>query len=214
MSRITVIGGTGYAGSAIVAEAARRGHEVTALSRSRPARPVPGVDYIQADATDEPNLARAVAGAEVVVGALSPRGRLAAAWREVHRTLARLVDERGARLFIVGGASSLRPAPGADRFVTGLSNIPAELHEEILEGAALVIDELPRMPESLDWVFVSPALRFGAQMPGEQLGRYRLGGEVAVAADGGEISAADYALGFVDLIESGEHRRAHLNIGH
>lgn len=70
------------------------------------------------------------------------------------------------------------------------------------------------MPESLDWVFVSPALRFGAQMPGEQLGRYRLGGEVAVAADGGEISAADYALGFVDLIESGEHRRAHLNIGH
>ena len=33
MSRITVIGGTGYAGSAIVAEAASRGHEVTALSR-------------------------------------------------------------------------------------------------------------------------------------------------------------------------------------
>ncbi|MBQ1019209.1 hypothetical protein KBX71_15230 [Micromonospora sp. D93] len=30
MSRVTVIGGTGYAGSAIVAEAAARGHRVTA----------------------------------------------------------------------------------------------------------------------------------------------------------------------------------------
>ena len=34
MSRIAVIGGTGYAGSAIVAEAAARGHQVSALSRS------------------------------------------------------------------------------------------------------------------------------------------------------------------------------------
>lgn len=214
MSRITVIGGTGYAGSAIVAEAASRGHEVTALSRSHPDQPVPGVSYVQADATDEASLAEAVAGAEVVVAALAPRGPLAAVWREVHRTLARLVDAQGARLFIVGGASSLRPAPGADRFVADLSGIPAELHEEILVGAALVTDELPTTAESLDWVFVSPALRFGAQMPGEQFGRYRLGGDVAVASDGGEISAADYALGFVDVIESGEHHRAHLNIGH
>ena len=41
MSRITVIGGTGYAGSAIVAEAAARGHQVTALSRSLPDAPIP-----------------------------------------------------------------------------------------------------------------------------------------------------------------------------
>ncbi len=44
MSRIIVIGGTGYAGSAIVTEAAARGHAVTAFSRSLPAEPVPGVN--------------------------------------------------------------------------------------------------------------------------------------------------------------------------
>ena len=71
------------------------------------------------------------------------------------------------RLFVVGGYSSLRPAAGADRFVTDLSHVPAELHDEIRAGAALIIEDLPATPETLDWVFVSPALRFGAHMPGE-----------------------------------------------
>jgi hypothetical protein len=58
-------------------------------------------------------------------------------------------------------------------------------------------------------------LRFGAHMPGERLGRYRLGDDVAVAPeDGGAISAADYALGFVDLIEKGDHHRAQVNLSH
>jgi putative NADH-flavin reductase len=74
------------------------------------------------------------------------------------------------------------------------------VHDEIRAGAALIIEDLPATPATLDWVFVSPALRFGARMPGERLGRYRLGDDVAVQPeDGGAISAADYALGFVDL---------------
>ena len=216
MSRITVIGGTGYAGSAIVAEAAARGHQVTALSRSLPGAPVPGVTYLQGDATDEATLWAPVEGADVVVGALAPRGPLAGAFRDVYRTIARLADAAGVPLFIVGGYSSLRPAPGADRFVTDLSHIPAEFHDEIRAGAALIIEDLPATPATLDWVFVSPALRFGARMPGERLGRYRLGGDVAVQPeDGGAISAPDYALGFVDLIEKGDHHhRAQVNLGH
>ena len=38
MARITVLGGTGYGGSAVVREAARRGHEVLAVSRTAPSR--------------------------------------------------------------------------------------------------------------------------------------------------------------------------------
>lgn len=214
MSRITVIGGTGYAGSAIVAEAAARGHQVTALSRSVPDAPTPNVTYLQGDATEAATLSTAMEGADIVVAALAPRGPRAGTWREVHRTIARVADAAGVRLFVVGGASSLRPAPGADRFVSDLSDIPAELHDEIRSGAAFVIEDLPATPETLDWVFVSPALRFGARMPGERLGRYRLGDDVAVEPDGGAISAADYALGFVDLIEKGEHHRAQVNLGH
>ncbi len=214
MSRITVIGGTGYAGSAIVAEAAGRGHQVTALSRSVPDAPIPDVTYVQGDATDEATLAGVMEGADAVVAALAPRGQGSGAWRDIHRTIARVADVVGVRLYIVGGASSLRPAPGEERFVTDLSGIPAELHDEIRSGAAFIIEDLPATPSTLDWVFVSPALRFGAQMPGERLGRYRLGGDVAVRPDGGAISAADYALGLVDLIENGVHHRAHVNLGH
>jgi putative NADH-flavin reductase len=52
-------------------------------------------------------------------------------------------------------------------------------------------------------------------MPGERLGHYRLGDDVAVQPeDGGAISAPDYALGLVDLIEKGDHHRAQVNLGH
>ena len=215
MSRITVLGGTGYAGSAIVREAATRGHQVTAFSRSLPTEPVAGVTYVQGEATDEAALASVVTGADVVVAALAPRGPLADSFRDVYRTIARLADAEGARLFVVGGFSSLRPAPAAARFVDDLSHVPAELHGEILAGAALITDDLPATPETLDWVFVSPAQLFGSFAPGERRGAYRVGDDVAVSPDGGgAISGTDYALGLVDLIEQGTLHRAHVNLGY
>ena len=215
MFHIVVIGGTGYAGSAIVAEAAARGHEVTVFSRSLPDDRVPSVNYIQGDATDEASLASVISGTDVVVAALAPRGPLAGTFRDVNRTIARLADAEKARLFVVGGFSSLRPAAGAPRYVEDLSHAPAEVHEEILAGAALIIDDLPSTPETLDWVFVSPAMKFGSFAPGERLGEYRVGDDVAVQPDdGGAISGGDYAIGLVDLIEQGNLHRAHVNLAH
>ncbi|WP_433725285.1 NAD(P)-dependent oxidoreductase [Actinoplanes sp. CA-051413] len=217
MSRIVVIGGTGYAGSAIVAEAAARGHEVTAFSRSLPtdADALAGVNYVQGDATEEAALSSVISGADVVVAALAPRGPLAESFRDVYRTVARLADAAGARLFVVGGFSSLRPAPDAPRFKEDLSHAPAEFHAEILAGAALITDDLPATPETLNWVFVSPAANFGSYAPGERLGKYRLGDEIAVQPeDGGSISGADYAIGLVDLIEKQSHNRAHVNLAY
>ena len=215
MSHITVLGGTGYAGAAIVAEAASRGHRVTSFSRSLPPTKIDGVTYVTGDVTDDAALSAVVEGADVVVGALAPRGPLADTYRDVYRTVGRLADAAGARLFVVGGFSSLRPAAGADRFVTDLSHAPEELRHELTTAAAVVTDDLPATPKSLDWVFVSPAFRFGAHAPGERTGRYRVGDDVVVEPDGGgAISGPDYAIGFVDLIEAGDHHRAHLNLGY
>jgi putative NADH-flavin reductase len=94
VSRITVIGGTGYAGSAIVAEAAGRGHQVTALSRSLPDPRIPDVAYIQGDVANETVLSTAVEGADIVVAALAPRGPLAGTFRDVYRAIARSADAR------------------------------------------------------------------------------------------------------------------------
>ena len=214
MSRITVIGGTGYTGSAVVEQAAARGHQVTALSTRAPRTEVPGVTYVQGDAADPGVLAPVIADADVVVAALAPRGPLAATFRDVNRTIAALADEAGARLFVVGGYTSLRPAKGAPRFVADPSHIPAAVRDEVLAGAALITDDLPAAPASLDWVFVSPALGFGAHAPTEALGRYELGDDVAVEpVTGGRLSAADYALGLVDLVESDDHHRTQVNLG-
>ncbi|MDF2826007.1 MAG: NAD-dependent dehydratase [Mycobacterium sp.] len=214
MSRITVVGGTGYAGSAIVEQAASRGHQVTALSRGVPEAKAPDVTYVQGDATDATTLSSVIAGADVVVAALAPRGPLAHTFRDVNRVIAEQADAAGARLFVVGGFSSLRPAPGAPRFVSDLSHTPPEVQAEVLAGAALILEDLPATPESLNWVFVSPPLGFGAHVPAEPVGRYQLGDDVAVEPiSGGAISAADYALGFVDLIDDPARRRAHVNLG-
>lgn len=67
MAKITVLGGSGYAGSAVVAEARRRGHEVTSLSRSIPSEQIDGVEYRSGSANDLVTLQEATIGQDVVV---------------------------------------------------------------------------------------------------------------------------------------------------
>lgn len=83
MVRINVIGGTGYAGSHLVAEAAARGHQVTSFSRSLPAKQIVGVGYVTGSVLDSTFLASTVQDADVVVSALSPRGSLESKTRGV-----------------------------------------------------------------------------------------------------------------------------------
>lgn len=215
MSQITVIGGTGYAGSAIVAEAAARGHQVTSFSRALPPELIPGIDYVRGDVADTAALATAISDTDVIVGALAPRGALAGTFRDVYGRIAHQANAQGVPLFIVGGFSSLRRAPGGPRFVEDPSHAPAEIYNEILTVAALVTDDLPTTPETLNWIYVSPPARFGAHVPGERLGRYRIGNDVAIQPDdGGAISAPDYAIGILDLIENANHHRTHLNLAY
>ena len=216
MTRITVVGGTGYAGSAIVAEAARRGHEVVSVSRSVPAEEarVEGVRYETGSLVDADVRARAVADAEVVVSSLSPRGELDGRIVEVDRELAALAEQHGARFVVVGGYSSLRLEEGGPRQAeTG--QIPPEYAGEALQMNE-VLGELLAGAESLDFTFVSPAMQFGAYAPGDALGRYRVGGEVAFTDEAGvsAVSGADFALAIVDEIETPAHRREHVSVAY
>lgn len=211
MTTIAVIGGTGYAGSSIVREAASRGHRVIALSRSQPADPVEGVRYLQGSLADA---GRLVEEADVVVGALSPRGEMAGKLVEAYAELARLADAAGRRLVVIGGFSSLRPAPGAPRFVEG-DDLPPQHAAEAKEMNA-VLGAIAATPQSLDWLFVSPAAGFGAYAPGEPRGSYRLGGEVALFDDQGQsaVSGPDFALAVVDEIEKASQHRAHVSVAY
>ncbi|PRY68984.1 hypothetical protein B0I08_103190 [Glaciihabitans tibetensis] len=216
MARITVIGGTGYAGSNIVREAAARGHDVVSYSRTAPegdAR-IDGVRYETASMLDAAARATALANADVVVSALSPRGELDGQIVEVDRDLAALATERGIRLAVVGGFSSLRLEEGGQRMADG-DDVPPQFASEAKQMNS-VLSDLLGAPDSLDWIFFSPASEFGSYAPGEALGRYRVGGDVAFFdADGtSAISGPDFALAIVDEIETPAHRRAQVSIAY
>jgi len=212
MATIVVFGGTGYTGGNVVREAASRGHEVVSVSRSEPQEPVEGVRY-ETGAADQ--VAREVVpGADAVVAALSPRGDMSGRLVDVYRGLAQQAAEAGARYVQVGGFSSLRPAPGAPRFVEG--DIPEEFRDEALEGEATRVLLAEEAPEGLDWVFVSPAGAYGAWAAGERTGSFRVGDDVALfdAEGGSNISGADFASAIVDEIERPAHHRAHIGVAY
>ena len=216
MSTITVVGGTGYAGSAIVREAAKRGHQVVSFSRSTPAEEarVEGVRYETGSMLDAEARLRAVTGSDVVVSSLSPRGELDGRIVEADLALADLAAEHGVRFGVVGGYSSLRLEEGGPRMAE-TDQLPPEFASEAKQMNEVLM-RLGDAPEALDWFFVSPALNFGAYAPGESRGEYRTGGDLAFAdAEGvSAVGGADFALAIVDEIDTPRHRRAHFSVAY
>lgn len=207
MTTIAVLGGTGYAGRHIVAEAAARGHEVTSYSRSPEETPISSVTYVLGNVSDNDTLIEAVTNNDVVVCALAPRGELAENFRSVTDRLFALANSHGKRVALVGGAGSLHASAGGPLVMDG-EHFPAHILPEATTIAAVLADARAT-PESLDWFMLSPAAMFGSYNPGEKVGTFRLGVDVLVtdAEGNSNISGADYAIAFVDEIEKQQHSR-------
>ncbi|MBB2958103.1 NAD(P)-dependent oxidoreductase [Pseudoclavibacter helvolus] len=214
MAKITILGGTGYAGSNLVKAAATAGHEVTSVSRSAPDAQLDGVSYVTGSVLEDGALDRAFDGAEVVVSALSPRGELERRTRGVLATAAALAAKQGVRFGVVGGAGSLLVAEGGPR-LADTDGFPDAVKPEAAEMAG-VLDDLRASDPGLDWFYVSPAAAFGAWAPGEALGEYRIGGDVLLTDANGDsnISGADFAAAIVAEIESPAHRRARFGVAY
>jgi putative NADH-flavin reductase len=209
MARIAVLGGNGYAGAAVVAEARRRGHDVPAVSRTAPADPVGGVTYVEGSVLDGDVLEQVVADADVVVSALSPRGDMTGKVEGVIEGLIARLATTSTRLGYIGGASSLLAEEGGPRLwdVTK-EHVPDEVKPEVETGLD-VLALLQDSPEDLDWFYVSPPQDFGSWLGTASKGTYVRGGDVLLRdADGAStISADDLALAILDEIDSPAHRR-------
>src|SRR3954454_21629059 len=160
MPHLVIVGGTGYAGSHIAAEAVRRGHQVTSYSRSEPETRLDGVDYRLGSITDPEVLAAAASGADDLVLAVHHADTGGAPLGTLVPALAEAAIEHDARLSVVGGAGSSYVAEGGPRLID-TPDFNDDWKPESAAGLA-TLEALQAAPEGLRWFYVSPAALFGS----------------------------------------------------
>ena len=211
--KIALIGTTGFVGSAILSEAIRRNHTVTALVRNPQKVPsLSGVTAIEADATDPATLAASLKGHDVVISAFN------GGWGDADiyakhlagsRSIAKAADEAGIRLITVGGAGSLH-APDGSQFVDS-DQFPADWKA----GAKAARDALTELKAKggEGWTFVSPAMELA---PGDRTGTYRLGTETPVwdTENRNRITSGDLADAILNEAENPQFKGKRFTLGY
>ena len=213
MTRIAVIGGTGYAGRHIVAEAVSRGHTVVSVARTIPSERVEGATYLEGTILDVPSLVAELEGVEVVVSTVPARGDMEGNVRPNTAELVAALPEN-VRFGVIGGAGGSLAAEGGPR-VVDLPSFTEEYKPEAFEAIG-ILEDLQATDASRDWFYIHPAGGFGAWNAGERTGRYRDGGDVIVTDAEGEsyISGPDLAVAVLDEIENPQHSRERFTIGY
>ena len=200
--KVALIGASGQAGSRLLAELVRRGHQVTAIGR-HPEKIASGPSSRGGgDVFDRAGLAALLEGHDAVVSAVrftaSDPGLLIEAVR----------DSGVKRYFVVGGAGSLEVAPGVKLVET--PQFPAAHKAEAAKGGEFL--ELLRKQKDLEWTFLSPSAMF---VPGERTGKFRLGkDQLLTGASGSSISYEDYAIAAVDELEKPGHIGERFTVGY
>ena len=216
--RVLLFGVTGYTGGHVARELIGRGHEVLGVARSVADTAVPeGVIAVAANIFDEDAVAALAEDVDVIAVAVSPLSDDGPLTDAVPGLLA-VAEQRGARLAMVGGASSLLRTPDGPRIFDD------RFPEEWKPGAQVLIDTLEALRASgtsasehpVDWFVLSPAENYGAHAPGERRDAYRTGTEVVVAdADGRSfIGGEDFAMAFVDELENPTHHRMRFTVAY
>lgn len=205
--KLAVIAANGQAEKAIVEEAIKRGHEVTAIVRSENKSQAQSVilkDLFDLRKDD-------LTGFDAVISAF---GAYTLDTLPLHSKSIELFNQLLAgtptRLLVVGGAGSLYID---ETKTTRLLDTP-DFPEEFKPLAKAQSDELDllRTKNDLNWTFVTPAADFIPD--GEKTGNYILAGEIFTTNGKGisQISYADYAIGLVDELEKGHHIKERISL--
>lgn len=205
--KIAVVSSNGKVGRLVVAEALRRGFEVTGFARSE--NKSEAKQFVKKDIFDI--TAADLAGFDAVVDAF---GTFAPDTLDLHtKSLMHLADavaNTQTRLLVVGGAGSLYVNK---EHTLQLLDTP-EFPKEYYPLAKAQTDELVALRKRNDvkWTFVSPAAVFDPE--GKRTGEYILGGEEFTLNERGEsvVSYADYAVAMVDEIETGNHVQQRISV--
>jgi uncharacterized protein len=214
--RIAIVGATGFVGERLVQEALRRGHEVTAITRSPGKLPKESrLRPVSADVNDVPALTDAFKGQDAVIHAYAPPrsdstdARIEQQRKGTKSIIAALKAASVKRFLAVGGAGTSEIAPG-------VALMDSYLFPKAYEGGArstAVIKELLKEEPDLDWAYLCPPHFLES---GERTGRYRLGQDnliIELETGRSHISTADYAVAMIDELETPKHSHQRFTVG-
>jgi len=213
MSKVVVFGAAGQAGRRIIAEAAARGHEVTAVARRPETAPAfgDGVTVVAGDVTSAESVGALAKDADVLLTAAGNHGR--PIYTAIAETLVGAVaglPQPAPRIIHLGGGATLT-TPDGTRFLD-LPSFPAA-YFEVASGQADALD-IYRASSDITWTYVSPPpIHFHV---GERTGQYRTGLDQPVAGADGQatITYEDLAVAIVDEIERPQFRNTRFTAGY
>ncbi|TDD04995.1 NmrA family transcriptional regulator [Nonomuraea deserti] len=210
-----MFGAGGRAGTRVAAEAAGRGHEVTAVVRDPAKYPnlsSESVRVVAGDVTDADRVAAVAAGHDV---AIQVTARLDMPSEEFftaasHALVDGLSRAEVSRLVALGIGSLLEVSPGVRLMDT--PGFPADARAFSLGHAAqLGVFE----KSALDWVVLAPPPVF-LDDQAARTGRHRIGGGQVPASGEGDpvLSYADLAAALVDEAETPRHHRVQVAVSY
>jgi putative NADH-flavin reductase len=201
--KIALIGATGNAGTPLLNELTRRGHDVTAIVRNPDkVAATSKVTAKKGDVLDQAGLAALLKGHDVVISSVHFSAT------DPAKLLGAVKDSGVKRYLVVGGAGSLEVAPGKKLIDT--PEFPAEYKTEAGAGNAYL--DLLKQEKDLDWTFLSPSAVF---FHGPRTGTFRIGGDALLANNkGSSISFEDYAIAMADEVETPKHSRKRFTVGY
>lgn len=191
--KISVFGATGMIGSRFVAEAARRGHEITAISRSGTL--AKGASRAVAmELNDTADVVAIIDSSDATVISIPP-DRHGGSHEPILRAHRDLIEARpSGRFLVVGGAGALE--------VNGVRlkdtpDFPPAYYDEASTFSTIL--DLYRASKNLNWTMLAPAPEIA---PGQRTGVYRVGTD---SPAGDTISAEDFAVAIADELEKPAH---------
>ncbi|GGF64906.1 3-beta hydroxysteroid dehydrogenase [Paenibacillus albidus] len=208
---VVVLGASGTIGRAIVQEALKRKHEVTAAVRHPESLQLEHerLQVIAVDILNPASVAAAVRGHGEVISAYGPDPGAELDLLAAAVSLVEGLEAAGvSRLLIVGGAGSLKTESGER-----LMDTPG-FPESVKPLAAAHADayEIYRNCE-LDYTYVSPAASI---QPGRRTGQFRIGLDRLIVDEDGDsnISVEDFAVAMVDEMEEGNFSRTRFTVAY
>jgi putative NADH-flavin reductase len=207
--KIALIGATGFVGSNILNELARRNHEITAIARNSKAEELPNVTFVKTDIFNIEELSEVVKNHDVVVSAFNPGWTNPNIYEDFisgSKAIVEGVKKSGVTRFItIGGAGSLFVAPNLQAVDT------PDFPKEIYPGASAARDFLNLIKEEkeLDWAFFSPVFEMHQGITTGRTGKYRLGLENPVFDENQRsiLSGEDLAVVIADEVEHPKHHQ-------